>query len=301
MIVTVSPNPSLDRTLYIEALDRGTIIRANDNALLDPSGKGVNVSRVLHAQGVDTIAVLPVGGVNGDSLVSLLDVRHRVVPIAGNIRSNVSIVEPDGTVTKLNEPGPVLTDDDVTRLLEAVDGFDADWIVGSGSLPRGVDADFYARLDHGRIAIDTSGEALRKAIDAGVELVKPNLDELEFAAGTRLSTIGDAIDAARRIQDRGIRTVVASLGADGALYVGEDVLYGAARVDVLRSAVGAGDALLAGVLAAYGDPVRALTNGLAWAAATCALPGSGIPAAGDVDRAVVTLAAPDPKRALGRS
>lgn len=299
MIVTVSPNPSLDRTFYVDALDRGVVIRARDNALLEPSGKGVNVARVLHAQGIDTVAVLPVGGVNGDALVALLEIPHRVVPIDGNIRSNVSIVEPDATVTKLNEPGPLLSADDIDRLLDAVDGFDADWIVGSGSLPRGVEPDFYARLRHDRLAIDSSGAALVHAIDAGVELIKPNLHELEFAAGTTLSTVGDVIEAARRIQDRGVRTVVASLGADGAVYVGDDVLYGTARVDVLRSAVGAGDALLAGILAAYGDPARALTNGLAWAAASCALPGSGIP--DTVDTSVVRLDSPDPKLTLGRT
>lgn len=112
MIVTVTLNPSVDRTLELATLVHGRVNRAVD-AHLDPGGKGVNVSRALVANGADTRAILPCGGDEGDQLVRLLraeGVSLTAVPIAGRTRSNVTLVEPDGTVTKINESGPRLSD-----------------------------------------------------------------------------------------------------------------------------------------------------------------------------------------------
>ena len=110
MFVTVTPNPSLDRTLEVESLDRGEVVRAAADRS-DPGGKGVNVSRALVANGFASRAVLPLGGADGELLASLLaglGIEVVPVPIADAIRSNVTVVEPDGTVTKLNAPGPRL-------------------------------------------------------------------------------------------------------------------------------------------------------------------------------------------------
>ncbi|MGH2673046.1 MAG: 1-phosphofructokinase family hexose kinase, partial [Actinomycetota bacterium] len=148
MIVTLTPNPSLDQTLEVDALRRGEINRAQAFRL-DPGGKGVNVSRALVANGHTSRAVLPLGGTEGERLASLLrDMGIEVVPVSIDdaIRTNLTVVEPDGTVTKINAPGPTLSASEADGLLErtiaAVDG--GRWVVASGSLSPGMADDFYA-------------------------------------------------------------------------------------------------------------------------------------------------------------
>lgn len=293
-VVTLTPNPSLDRTLEVDGLVRGAVLRAVGTRL-DPGGKGVNVSRALAAHGLPTTAVLPSGGPEGVQLTELLaprGVEVSVVKINGTVRVNISVVEPDGTVTKLNEPGPELTADEVDRLidtsLDAAEG--ATWLVGCGSLPLGAPDDLYARvaarLDGGptRFGVDSSGPALAAAVAAGVDLVKPNLAELSEVVGRPLARLGDVVEAATELRARGVGTVLASLGADGALLATPDgVWHGRAFIDVPRSSVGAGDALFAGYLSATDlPPAEALRTALAWGGAAAALPGSRMPAPSDV-------------------
>ena len=148
MIITLTPNPSLDRTMIIEELVRGAVIRAQRN-WTEPAGKGVNISRALAANGIATRAVLPIGGANGEELCRLLEasgVDFTPVPVAGSIRSNLSVVEPDGATTQLNEAGPTLTADEVDALIEAVvqASSSGEWVAASGSLAPGMTDDFYA-------------------------------------------------------------------------------------------------------------------------------------------------------------
>ncbi|PXY27336.1 1-phosphofructokinase [Prauserella muralis] len=300
MIVTLTPNPSLDYTVELRGLRRGEVLRA-DRSHVDPGGKGVNVSRALAAHGRKTTAVLFAGGAAGSRLTELLDelgvaVHH--VAAAGDTRANITIAEPDGTVTKLNLPGPVCPRGEATGLLDAVlavCGEDTAWVAGCGSLPPGADDDTYARLvtrmrgTGVRVAVDSSGPALAACLAAGPDLVKPNRDELAECAGLPVRTLGDAVRAAEALRSRGARTVLASLGADGAVLVGEHgAVHGEASVEAARSSVGAGDALLAGFLAAGGGP-EGLRQALAWGAAATGLPGSRMPAPADVDRVGVTI------------
>jgi 1-phosphofructokinase len=278
MIITVTPNPSVDRTVFIDALPRGAVIRSR-RSRSEPSGKGVNVALALRAHDQDVLAVLPVGGGVGTQIVAMLaasDVALLTVPIAGDIRSNVSLVEPDGTVTKINETGPVLDPAEAEALTAAalakVDG--VSWLAGCGSLPAGVPEDLYACLAaEGRrrgvkVAVDSSGAALRAALAGRPDLVKPNADELAEAVDRPLMTLGDVVDAAGVLRERGARSVLASLGADGAILVDDSgALHGRAPVPRVVSAVGAGDALLAGFLAAGGSGPGALRTALTWAAA----------------------------------
>lgn len=261
VIVTVTLNPSLDRTMEVASLPRGLLVHA-DATRLDPGGKGVNVARALAAHGVPTCAVVPRSGPAGAQLTALLGVEGIdvcAVPVSGYTRSNVSLVEPDGTVTKINEPGGRLSEADLEVVLTAVltVGDGADWVVASGSLPPGVPDSFYARLGREvtrmgvRFAVDTSGPALTAAMAARPALVKPNRDELAESVGFRIDTVADAVRAAEAIRAAGAETVLASLGEDGAVLVDADgVRYGESPVDHGRSAVGAGDAMLAGYLAA---------------------------------------------------
>ncbi|WP_329110640.1 1-phosphofructokinase [Micromonospora sp. NBC_01699] len=300
MIVTVTLNPSLDRAMEIGALVRGEVIRAA-SAHLDPGGKGVNVSRALLANGVASRAVVPCGGDEGAQLVALLraeGVDLLAVPIAGRTRSNITLAEPDGTVTKINESGPVLAADEFAAVTDAVlaAAASARWVVACGSVPPGLPArafgELCARLVAAgvRLAVDTSGPALRAAAQAGAALVKPNREELAEAVGTPLRSLGDVVDAAQRLRGWGAGAVLASLGADGAVLVDDHgVVTGESPVEFPRSTVGAGDALLAGFLAAGAHGPEALAEGLAWGAAAVSLPGSRMPGPDDLFRHTVRL------------
>lgn len=294
MIVTLTPNPSLDRTIEIEALHRGEVHRAVANRV-DPGGKGVNVSRVLAAHGAPTLAVLPVGGPDGTRLSELLaptGVTVVTVPVASPTRSNVTLVESDGTTTKINEAGPMLSHAETTAVadrLVAVAG-SADWVVLSGSLPRGVSDRFYADLvarlhEQGTpVAVDTSGPPLAAAVEARPDLIKPNADELAEIAGRPLSTWGDVVAEAQALRSRGVSTVLVSLGSDGALLVDDHGVCRAVPPTVTaRSTVGAGDATLGGFIVAGATGRAALRTAVAFGTAAVTLPGSAMPTPADVN------------------
>jgi 1-phosphofructokinase len=302
MIVTVTLNPSLDRTIELDRLARGRVQRVTA-ARLDPGGKGVNVARALLANAVPTLAVMPKGGVEGDQLVGLLEregVDVAVVPVLGHTRSNITIAEADGTVTKLNEPGASLSSDDLEALAKKVLAAAApgSWVVLCGSLPPGLRAAAYATLTHRfvgaglRVVVDTSGPAFRAAVAVGPELVKPNAEELAEAVGRPLRSQSEVVGAARELQGLGAQTVLVSLGAAGAILVDEAVVVGESPVDEPRSTVGAGDAFLAGFLACqYQGASRreAFAEALAWGAAAVRLPGTRMPGPADIDRSVVHI------------
>jgi len=319
MILTVTLNPSLDRTIEVDRLVPGVVNRAL-RTRLDPGGKGVNVTRALLANGHASRAVVPLGGPDGNELATLL-AAERVdvvaVPVAGSTRSNVTVAEADNTVTKLNEPGASLTEEELTTITGHVleQSSPGDWVVLCGSLPPGVDAGEYAAMTKllqssgRRVAVDTSGPALAHAVAAAPDLVKPNRVELAEVVGRDLDSLAEILAAAHEVHDRGVAHVLVSLGGDGAVLVGgEDPaadgdLVGTSRVDHPRSTVGAGDAFLAGylsVVAAEHTPPgadgrsRALLEALAWGAAAVRLPGSLMPTPADIDlSAAQILAAPD--------
>jgi 1-phosphofructokinase len=267
VIVTLTLNPSLDRTVEVPSLSRGSVIRASSGRL-DPGGKGVNVARALLANGVDACAVLPAGGSVGHQLVELLEaeeVAMAAVPVAGATRSNLTLSEPDGTVTKINESGASLTAAEIDLLADTVMGLVGphDWAVLSGSVPPGVDHGVYAHLTARfvasgiAVAVDTSGPALVQAVKARPTLVKPNREELAEAVGREVHSLADAVEAALVLREAGAGTVLAS-------------------------AVGAGDCLLAGFLAGGAGGADALATGLCWAGAAVGLPGSRVPTPVDI-------------------
>ncbi|WP_232805504.1 1-phosphofructokinase [Glycomyces xiaoerkulensis] len=307
-IVTVTANPSLDRTVRVDRLRRGRLQRARP-VRTDAGGKGVNVSRALAAHGLPTRAVLSVGGGTGAELLALLErdgVPHTAVPVAEPVRSNLTVAEADGTVTKLNEPGPRLTPAEAEALLAAAADPHAAWIAGCGSLPPGAPDHSYARLvERARAAgagtaVDTSGPALNASLDAGPDLVKPNLDELAAASGAPVATLGDAVKAAELLRGRGAGAVLATLGADGAILVDDSGIHHAtAPAGPVVGTVGAGDAALAGFLAAGGAGPGALAAAVAWGAAAVTLPGSRVPGPDDIGLdAVATTPSPDLGRVL---
>lgn len=181
---------------------------------IDPGGKGVNVSRAAAAAGVRTTAVLPLGGAPGILLAELLGahgVDVTAVSIAGQTRSNIALTEPDGTLTKINSPGPALTPEESALLLDTVRSAaaEAGWVACCGSLPRGIGPRWYADLVDqahaagARIALDTSGTALSGVLAARPEVIKPNASELAAAVGRPLPTLGDVIKAAEELREQG--------------------------------------------------------------------------------------------------
>lgn len=309
-IVTVTPNPSLDRTVEVPELIPGAVLRATAHRV-DPGGKGVNVSRVLARFGRPTLAVMP-GGV-GELAEALrrAGVQPVCTPTDGITRVNTALVQPDGTTTKVNEPGDPLTAAQVDTLVDTVGSHavPGGWVVTAGSLPEGTPPDLHGRIvvaarrAGARVAVDTSGEALRAAVAAVPDLVKPNVAELAGLVGHPLPRLGDVLAAARDLVDDGIGTVLVSLGASGAVVVdGADdgaAWHTAALPTPVRSTVGAGDSTLAGYLIALtgaGDvkAADALVHAVACGTAAVGLPGTAVPGPADVDPSHVRPAsAPD--------
>jgi 1-phosphofructokinase len=305
MIITFTANPSLDRTIELpQELDRGGVQRAFATHE-QPGGKGVNVSRALIASGLDTLAVLP--GTSADPM--LVALRAEKIPTAslaimGRIRSNITLTEPDGTTTKINEPGPTLDESDALALIDLVvaRSRDAAWLVLAGSLPPGLPDDFYVRVVEAvredgpgtdglvtRIAVDSSGAPMAALIASGVgvDLIKPNAEELAEITG-----IGDgdsleadplaAYTAAQTLVERGCGAILATLGAKGAVLVTADGGWMATMPAIVPvSTVGAGDSSLAGYLVsdlAGGTPEQRLAQAVAHGSAAASLPGSTMPA-----------------------
>lgn len=310
-VVTLTPNPSLDRALHLERLAVGEVNRAAATHL-HPGGKGINVSRALAAHGVASRAVLPSGGPDGAQVVALLaaqGVDARPVPVTGDTRSNITLTESSGATTKINAPGAALTPDEVAALLAAVESelAGATAVVAAGSLPAGLGDDFFTAVAdlgarHGvPVVLDTSGAPFAAAVrHGGLALVKPNDEELAELAGHELVTVGDVLAAARAVQALGTAAVLVSLGAHGALLVADGSSWWAGGPGLVPvSTVGAGDSTLAGYLAADGPPPDRLRRAVAWGRAAVLLPGSAVPRPSDVRPDEVALVAdPDPALAL---
>ena len=310
MIVTLTPNPSVDRTVFVDDVVLGSVNRSR-RSHAEPSGKGVNVALALHAHDIPVRAVVTAGGSVGAQLQQMLSAAGLdtvVVPISGEIRSNISLTQPNGSVTKINEAGPRLSPDEADRLLAAVTEQvrAAGWLVCAGSLPAGVPVGWYREIvEIGHcsgvaVAVDTSGRALAESLSAAPDLVKPNEHELAELTGRELHTLGDVIDAAQEVRRRGARTVLASLGGDGAVLVDDaGALWGHAPVDRVVSTVGAGDAMLAGYLGCPHGRSEALATALQWGATAVQNEGTLFsPNATDIEATISD--AIDPSRPLTR-
>lgn len=320
MIVTLTANPSIDRTVQLEQrLERGAVLRAQSTRT-DPGGKGVNVARVLAAAEVDVLAVLP--GNSDDPLLAALtagDIPHLGVATTGLARTNITIAEPDGTTTKINEPGAPLSATTLDALAcELIARADtAQWFALSGSLPPGIPLGWYGELvaslrDHPcKVAVDTSDSPLTALADgfpgSAPDLLKPNGEELALLTGVdghaleHAAEIGDhgpAITAARRLVDRGVGGVLATLGAAGAVLVTADGAWIATAPPIVAvSTVGAGDSSLAGYILAelrrQSEPER-LRHAVAYGSAAASLPGTTLPTPEQIDLAAVAVSAAAP-------
>jgi 1-phosphofructokinase len=309
MIVTLTANPSVDRTMQLDSpIERGGVFRAlsvGDEA----GGKGVNVARAIAHADVPAVAVLPAD--DDDLLVKGLveaGVHPVNIPVGRPSRVNITVTEPDGTTTKFNDPGhefSAAVQAEVERKLVTRSQGD-DWVVLSGSLPPGASPEWYAQLtaklkDAGRrVAVDTSGEPLSAVVhnDGHLpDLLKPNSEELASITGDDAEVLETdpslAAIAATRLVDRGIGAVLLTLGAEGALLVTGDGIWRATPPEItLRSTVGAGDSSLAGYLLAEIRSLAApdrLREAVAYGAAAASLHGSTMPRESDLDREGVVV------------
>ena len=283
----MTTNPSIDRTIAVNSLTLGGVNRGDLNAI-DPGGKGVNVSRALAAFGAKTHAVLICGDLGSQwfgKKLNALKIAHHVIRAEGITRSNITLQEANGTVTKINEPGFELTNDVLNELLQTLDGLDlkGSWVVLAGRLNPGADVNTYRDLaqfvrDRGaKVAIDGSGPEFRAALAVKPELIKPNQFELAELVGRPLKTIHDVIAAAREVIAGGVEQVLCSLGKDGAILVTSDeVMHCEPEHAASGTPVGAGDILLAIYLGGGATP-SALKDAIAWSAASVPLPGTAIP------------------------
>lgn len=298
MILTLTPNPSVDRTVALDGeLSRGQVHRVA-SVTSQAGGKGVNISRAAVTADIPSIAVVPAA--KDDAFVLELlgaGIDCRPVRPAGDVRVNLTITEPDGTTTKLNSPGAAVLPLHLELMAQAVlvRASSADWTVLAGSLPAGAPPDFYAELVRrlrevgGRVAVDTSDAPLQALVDAlpasAPDLMKPNGEELaSFTGGDADELESDphaTAAAARQLIDRGVGAVLATLGGNGAVLVTPDGAWHATPPPTtVVSTVGAGDSSLFGYL--LGDirglpaPER-LALAVAYGSAAAGLPGTTIP------------------------
>ena len=260
MIYTVTLNPTIDRTMHFPRLVIGELNRASSSRI-DLSGKGVNVSVALRIFDVQTTLLGISAGVFGRMLVDGLRAQGFAcdfTDVAGETRSNVTVIDDaTGVTTKLNEPGPMVTERDLATLMErlAARVVAGDLCVFSGSLPPGAPVDTYARLMRvvqargGAAVLDTSGPALAAGCAAHPEWIKPNVDEAAELVHLPFAEVEDLAPGVRAILALGPRRVLLSLGSRGAVIAdGQGVWWAQPPGIVEISAVGAGDALMAGAL-----------------------------------------------------
>jgi 6-phosphofructokinase 2 len=299
-IATLTMNPSVDLSTSVEYVIADRKLRCRP-LKREPGGGGINVFRVIHRLGGASIAFYPAGGPPGQMLQDLIDqegIKHRPILIEEWTRENLMVVdEGTGQQFRFSMPGPPLFEEEWETCLKEVLSLDPkpDYVVASGSLPPGVPMDFYAFLAKevkklgSQLIVDTSGEALRLALDSGVYLIKPNMRELGELAGKEIRDESQQEAVAMKIVDsRQSEVVVVSLGAVGALLVSNEG-YERLRAPTvpIKSKVGAGDSMVAGIVLslARGMPLReAIRFGIAAGAATVMTPGTELCRREDVEQ-----------------
>lgn len=263
MIVTVTMNPAIDKTVEIDALLPGGLNRIK-KVEYDAGGKGINVSKTIYELGGESIATGFLGGNSGKTIENVLNeknIRNDFIWVEGETRTNTKVFEQNGSLTELNEPGPVITEEQVGALLKKLEGYadENTLIILAGSIPNGVDKGIYAeitRLAHkngAKVLMDADGEVFRQSLEAVPDLIKPNRVELEEYAGLDYRASQEEIlELAKGLLAKGIRTAAVSMGKSGAMFVKENYAAKCPALSVkAHSTVGAGDAMVAALAYAW--------------------------------------------------
>ncbi len=262
MIITLTPNPSVDRTLHVPQLRFNEVLRAHD-VRVDWGGKGFNVSRALRILNEETLALAWVGGGTGRMMqhgLNQLGIKTDFVWVEEETRINTVAQEDSGEwYIRLNEPGPHIPEDAIQSLLAKAEAYASkkDIWVAAGSLPQDVPADFYTQLIHllknkgVRVFFDANGEALRAGLSDPPFLVNPDISETEDFVGFSIHNYDDAKRAVLPFLRLGVEYVALSIDGLGLLLASQQEMMLATPPKVsIRNVTGAGDALMAGM--AYG-------------------------------------------------
>jgi 1-phosphofructokinase family hexose kinase len=256
LIVTLTINPAIDRTVSVDKLvfeDRAYVIDRSEAA----GGRGVNASHVIHSFGGKTLALLASGGARGEQMEKLLAklaFPYEVVRVHSETRVNLTISDKQGLTVKLNEIGAPLEEQEVAEIHRLVEArlAKAQWLMICGSVPPGVSSRFYceviemAKQRGVKTLVDTDGDALLHSLEAKPTVITPNQHEAERLLGRALLTRTQFLEAVDRIQAMGAESVILSLGSRGAIGSGPEGIFEVLppRVDVLCP-IGAGDAMAA--------------------------------------------------------
>ncbi len=261
-IYTLTLNPAVDKSTSIAQVIAEKKLRCAEPAF-EPGGGGINVSRAIRKLGGDTVAVYLKGGPIGTLMYELLEkekINQVALEIEGWTRENFIVVEKENNRQfRFGMPGPELKEKEWQGCLERIadPSLKIDYLVASGSMPTGVPVDFYARLSRKarqndtRLVVDTSGDALKAAVEEGVYLLKPNINELGQLVEQKLSNIEEQEAAIEEvIRTKKIEVLIVSLGAAGAILASKDggIHHVAAPSVEKRSTVGAGDSMVAGII-----------------------------------------------------
>lgn len=279
MIYTLTPNPSVDRSLTIPEIRFNSVLRSQ-HVRLDWGGKGFNVSRSLSQFGIESMAMGWVGGGSGKILadgLQRLGIQTDFVWVDEETRTNTMIIEEDGEWhIKVNEPGPPISKNDIDRLFQKIEGYakrDDLWVL-SGSLPPDVPDDFYANLISviksrgARVYLDSNGAALRLGCQASPYLVKPNAVEAGQIVGFPIENLEDAKRASLPFLRMGITYFALTMGESGLLLASQrEMVFAPAPKVKVHNAAGSGDSLMAGMIFAQMQGL-ALVEVASWAVAT---------------------------------
>ncbi|MCB1739205.1 MAG: 1-phosphofructokinase family hexose kinase [Gammaproteobacteria bacterium] len=290
-ILTLTLNPAVDITCATPRVLPDHKLRTSEEQY-DPGGGGVNVARVVHDLGGEARALIMVGGATGllyEELLGAHGVPYSAIPIRGRTRVAMNVHESDsGRAFRFVTPGPVLSAEEWQSVLDHLQHSEAEWIVASGSLPRGVPEDFYARAAEiarrrgQHFVLDTSGPALAHALRKGIALAKPSRREFESLVGQPLADDA-ALEAAalKLVREHAAQMLVISLAGQGALLATAQGVHRLPALEVsVRSEVGAGDSFVAGMVLglARGEAAeRAFARGMAAGAAAVSSAGTAHP------------------------
>ncbi|MEK5375813.1 MULTISPECIES: 1-phosphofructokinase [Paenibacillus] len=279
MIYTVTLNPSIDYIVEVDDLKLGDLNRMKRDLKL-PGGKGINVSRVLNQLGADSTAIGFLGGFTGrfiDDTLREESIKTDFVIIEDDTRINIKLKH--GDETEINGLGPAIREQEADALVQKLAGLQKnDIVVLSGSIPPSLGGDFYDRLisvcqqTGAEFVIDTTGEALMKALVHKPLLIKPNHHELAELFGVTIHSKEEIVTYGRKLLEAGAKNVLISMAGEGALFITADEVYHAnVPAGTVKNSVGAGDSMIAGfvgTLALHGDPIEAFRAGVASGSAT---------------------------------
>lgn len=259
MIYTITLNPALDRTLWIERVRDDVSNRILEEKTF-AGGKSVDVSKVLNNFGVDNIALGFVGGFAGRELEGRLlneGVHTDFVRVSGETRTNIVIHEKDtGKQLAFNARGPEIKPSELMQIIEQLETLPcADLVAIGGSMPPGVSPQICRKIItmmkrcEAKVSLDVDGEALRQGIKAHPNIIKPNVHELSELVGREISNMDEIVAAAREINRQGVEIVLVSMGARGILLVADSQEYIAIPPEVVvEGTIGAGDSSVAGFI-----------------------------------------------------